>query len=357
MNQPDQRLHDTLTGAITGHRTLRIPLETIRSWALDGDPTLNGDPTARDRIRHTLDRLVDDGLITYPSATNRDAWDRKATPPLPAWINRVNTRTAPPTPRPVTRVWPHTLETAGALATRPDEIALLEAIARWLRDNPHPIHVPIEERSLQLLGDEKALGKLVNTRLFTTPGTLTLDLLACHHTPLPLASTYIPGNGTPTLLVVENNATYFSFITATRALPDDQRPNLHIAWGHGGQVVASIASATVLDPAPAAIRYLGDLDPAGLRIPVNANTTARNTGLAEVQPATHLYQWLLDHGTPQPAKPDVPRTIPDAVRDWLPPELRVPISHLIASGHRVAQETVGLEALLAEPELIAVLGG
>lgn len=60
-----------------------IPLETIRGRATDADPTLNGDPAARDRIRSALDRLVTESVITYPSTGNRDAWDVRSIPPLP----------------------------------------------------------------------------------------------------------------------------------------------------------------------------------------------------------------------------------------------------------------------------------
>ncbi len=139
---------------------------------------------------------------------------------------------------------------------------------------------------------------------------------------------------------MENNATYYSLIAATRAVPDNLRPN--IAWGHGGQVSSSIASATVLEPFPITIRYLGDLDPAGLQIPVNANTTARNAGLPDVRPATALYQWLLDHGAPQPSKSAVTRAVPDPVLAWLPPSLREPIADLVGSGHRIAKRPWGL---------------
>jgi hypothetical protein len=348
----DRRLHDALIAAITAHRVQRIPLETIRGWAIDADPTLNGDPAARDRLRNTLDRLVTDSVITYPAAGNRDAWDRRAIPSLPTWITRVST---PRVPKPAStgpRVWPHILEPAARIATRPDEVTLLESVALWLRDNPAPTRVPIEERSLQLLGDEKALGRLTSTRLFTAPNALTLDLLACHLTPLPLASTYIRGNGVPVLLIVENNATYFSLIAATRALPAHERPNIHIAWGHGGQVSSSIASATLLDPAPVRIRYLGDIDPSGLQIARNAHDTATAIGLPDVRPASFLYQWLLDHGNPQPSKSRVPRAVPETVTNWLTQPLREPITTLIRDGHRIAQETLGLEALTRDPRLV-----
>lgn len=76
-----------------------------------------------------------------------------------------------------------------------------------------------------------------------------------------------------------------------------------------------------------------------LLIPVNANTTACNAGLPDAQPATNVYQWLLDHGTPQATKGAVSRTVPDPVLAWLPPSLRAPVAALVGSGHRIAQES------------------
>jgi hypothetical protein len=347
----EPRLTRGLTATITGHRTRRIDLPTLREWAHDIDPTLTGDPSSRQRLLTALTTLQAEGAVTFPSPTNRTAWDRRAHPPLPAWITRTPTPQPPVQKIAEPRVWPHTLAAAAKLATRPNELALLTTIATWLRDHPTPIVVPVEERSLQLFNDEKALSKLATTRLFTT-GALTLALLACHPTPLPLASTYIPGTGPTTLLIVENNATYFSFIYTARTLPSTTRASLHIAWGSGGQITASIASATVLDPPPTTIRYFGDLDPAGLHIPANAHTTATEHQLPPVQPATDLYQWLLDHGIPRPGPAATTTRLPPPVVDWLTEPLRDPVQRLIAAGHRIPQETLGLEVLLTNPQLL-----
>ena len=75
-------------------------------------------------------------------------------------------------------MWPSALEAAGRIASRPDEYALLERVAGWLRDNLAPVRVPAEERSAELFDDEKALDRYRKTRLFA-PGALTLDMLAC----------------------------------------------------------------------------------------------------------------------------------------------------------------------------------
>jgi len=189
-------------------------------------------------------------------------------------------------------VWPHALEEAGRLATREDEYMVLERIAAWLRDDPRPVEVPVQERSLELFGDEKALDRYAKTRLFTS-GALSLELLACYQPPLPFASQHIPGRGRTALLVVENLATYTSFITALRRLPERERPDLHIAWGHGREFNRSVRSVPLLVPAPARLYYFGDLDVAGIDTAVKAAAESAILGLPPLLPALGCYAFLL----------------------------------------------------------------
>lgn len=167
--------------------------------------------------------------MTLPSAASRSGWDATIEPPLPVRVTRVDHEAGGPAVRPAPRVWPSALEAAGRIASRPDEHALLERVAGWLRDNPAPVRVPVGERSAELFGDEKALDRYRKTKLFTS-GALTQDLLACYDPPLPFASQHVPGNDPVILLIAENLATYTSFLTAARTLDARTRPDLHVAW-------------------------------------------------------------------------------------------------------------------------------
>ena len=325
----------------------RIQFDAVLRHATTADPTLLGDPSARTRLAEALAELATEGVIQLPKS--RTGWDHRTQPPLPRWIGKTTAR--PTAVRPADRVWPQTLEHAAAIATRPDEHDLLERVALWLRDNAHPEPVPIEERSLEILDDEKALATHTTKRLFTS-GALNLDLLACYPTPVPFPSQYVPGIGEPRLLVAENNATFHSLLTLARGLAPTSRPNLHIGWGSGNQFPVSITAVTLLEPLPTAAYYFGDLDAAGLRIAASAAATAERNNLPTLHPAVTLYRWLLTHGTPRPDKSNSGITDPEPLITWLPDGLRPAVANLIVTRQRIPQERLGLRALRADADLL-----
>ena len=354
MSQPLSPLAARLARQVAAARNKRVLVAELFTAAQEHDLSLVGDPAARARFRQALDELAGASLVTLPSPASRSGWDAMVEPPLPVQVTRVDRETAGLAVRPVPRVWPSALEAAGRIANRPDEHALLERVARWLRDNPAPVRVPVGERSAELFNDEKALGRYRKTRLFTS-GALTLNLLACYDPPLPFASQHVPGNGPVTLLVAENLATYTSFLTAARTLDVTTRPNLHVAWGIGGSFEQSVLSIPLLDPLPRYVRYFGDLDLAGLGIAARATRQAAEAGLPPVLPAIACYRFLLD-GPRHWRRPDDSNRVgqPDYgdACAWLPPELRPRAGELLASGEKIAQEHLGLQALLGDPTLI-----
>ena len=341
-------LDDIISAYIADQPTSRVRVEGLLRYVTAADPMLVGDPTARTRLAATLDRLAKSGTLVLPKA--RSGWDHRTRPPLPLWIGKPESRPAT-RPTPTKRVWPQPLEAAAAIATRPDEHHLLDRIAAWLRNNPNAEPVPIEERSLEIIDDEKALAIETTKRLFTT-GALTLDLLACYPTPIPFPSQHVPGTGPTRLLVAENNATFHSLLTAGRELDPSVRPDLHIGWGCGNQFPTSISAVSLLDPAPAALYYLGDLDAAGLRIAVHAAAAAKAHHLPPLQPAPALYEWLLAHGVRRPDRSNLGLSDPSALLAWLPKGLREPVAELLHERKRIPQETLGLRALRADPALL-----
>nr|WP_255426978.1 DUF2399 domain-containing protein [Pseudonocardia sp. C8] len=189
--------------------------------------------------------------------------------------------------------------------------------------------VPLRERALEITGDEKAFDAGL-------PAPLTLAILRAARVALPLHREPV-GDG-PVLLVVENADTVHSLTRALRAEPG---PVGAVAWGAGNAFTSSVLS--LVDGPPAAIRYFGDLDAAGLRIPARASALAVADGLPPVRPATGLYRELLEHGRPAPAP-----TADHSDVDWLDPGLRGPVRELFAAGHRLAQEAVGRRVLAAD---------
>ncbi|MEU8797779.1 hypothetical protein [Spirillospora sp. NPDC048819] len=352
------RMAAELGSVLTAAKVKRVSVDELLARAHAVEPGLLGDPAGPSRFRDALDELVAAGQVTLPSSASRTGWDTRSRPPMPLWVNRTEAP-ASRSVKPERRVWPHALEKAGRLATRQDEHRLLERIAEWLRDNPEPAPVPVQERSAELFGDEKALDRHVKTRLFTS-GALTFGLLACYAPPLPFASQYVPGTGMTRLLVLENLATYTSFVTAARELPREARPDLHIAWGHGGEFSRSILSVPLLDPEPGELHYFGDLDLAGLRTAVGAAGAAAAHRLPAVRPATCCYSYLLGGG-PAWHRPDASNfgaaADHDALCSWLPAVLRGAAGELLSARRRIPQERLGLDALRANPALLTRIPG
>jgi hypothetical protein len=340
-------LGDIIATYVAEQPTSRVRVDGLLRHATAADPTLVGDPTARTRLAAVLAGLAEAGAVVLPKT--RSGWDDRTNPPLPLWVGKTEPRRVRSTPAP--RVWPQALEAAAAIATRPDEHQLLDRIATWLRNNPGAEPVPLEERSLEILDDEKALAIETTKRLFTS-GALTLDLLACYPTPVPFPSQHVPGRGPTQLLVAENNATFHSLLQAARQLDPDVRPDLHIGWGCGNQFPISITAVALLDPAPTALYYVGDLDAAGLRIAVNAAATANARQLPPLRPAIALYHWLLTHGVPRPDRSNPGIRLPSALLTWMPNELHEAIARLLHERQRIPQETLGLRALRTDPDLI-----
>lgn len=333
-------------------RTKRVSIDDLFAASERLDPRSVGDPDGRARLVSALGELEAAGLITLPAARSRSGWDDRSKPAVPLWILRTDPVKVSPV-QAAPRVWPKALEAAAALATRSDEVRLLDRIAAWLRDCPEPDLVPVQERSLELFDDEKALDSYLKTRLFMSQ-TLTLDLLSCYAPPLPFVSQHVAGVGPTSLLVLENLATYTTFLTALRERPQGERPDMHIGWGHGMAFVQSVLSIGLLDPAPVATWYFGDLDYAGLTAATLAAEQVGGTSLPRLRPATACYEFLL--GGPQVwRKTDVSSRknieLVGAMEQWVEEGLRTRVRDLLKARVRIAQERLGLTAVRRFPEI------
>ncbi|MGI8336749.1 hypothetical protein ACRYCC_42980 [Actinomadura scrupuli] len=356
MTWPLSPLAAGLAQLVAEFKGKRIPVEELFNRASQFDPALVGDAEGPARFRSALDELQDAGHLTLPAARSRTGWDTRTIPAIPVWVLRVEAL-PPPRPQLTRRVWPPALEAAGAIATRPNEQDILHRIATWMREDPSPEFVPVQERSLELFDDEKAVDGYLKTRLFTSRA-LTLDLLACFIPPLPFVSQHVPGTGPTRLLVLENRATYTSFLTALRDLPQDRRPDLHLGWGHGNGFCQSILSIPMLEPAPTAAHYFGDLDLAGLLTAVNAAAQANTAGLPPLRPAASCYRYLLDGPSRWNSNDDSNTragTDYEAACRWLPVALRQQGRELLLARRRIPQERLGLRALRQHPYLWAEL--
>ncbi|BEH02491.1 hypothetical protein brsh051_17720 [Brooklawnia propionicigenes] len=343
-------LTEQLSAFIGSYPRMRVPLAALREHAIQNDPAFVSDPSARQRLHSSLTELQDRLEISWPKG--RTGLDTRALPELPRWVARVAAERTPDRAPIRPRVWPSVLEPAARVATRPDEQDLLTAIASWMAANPTPVVVPMQERSLEITGDEKRFDKLRSTRLFTT-GALTLDLLACAPALLPFASTHVDGAGPTQLLVAENSATYQSLTQALFTLPTSTRPDTHVVWGAGRQFPISAEHVLLLDPAPASFLYFGDLDVAGLQIACDADATIHRVTGGHLIPATSLYRAALEYGVPRPDPSNKATPAHHAqLLAWVSAELQDGVEKLLRTRTRIPQESVGLTLLLRCPELL-----
>lgn len=321
-------------------RRSRVPLTSLQDLVLELEPALRTSPLKRDRLAEALEEGVRAGRLRLPVQRRLYA----GYPPLPAWIDVVREAEAPPTVSGQEYFWRPELAWAAELRFRPDELERLKRVNAWLRDvDPNEPVVPVRERSLELFGDEKLLERLRGGRLFFDGG-LSLELLRARTVHPPFVCHRI--SAAPVLLVIENHQTYDSF---ARLLGAGSGVGV-VAYGAGSAFVGSVTYASELSPPIGEIRYFGDLDARGLRIPVDADG-ARGPDLPRIQPAERLYRRLLELGV-RAAAPPVPAETADQLGSWLPADLRDEVAAMLAGGRRMAQEAVGFKAIRDRPDVL-----
>ncbi len=342
MTAPLSPLATALAAVVATADRVRVPVEALRQAALAADLSLHGAPDARRRLLAAITELVDAGQVTLPAAGGT-GWETAPRPALPRWVNRpAPQRPTEPARAPVS--WHAALSWVPAFlaADRPSagEVGLLRAVNAFLGHGGSRLVVPLRERSLQLTGEEKALDALSRGRLFIA-GRLSLDLLSARRTSPPLARQRI-GEG-PVMLLVENWSTYES-LGATLPTAGEVGAVVYSA----GNTLSTVLSA-VADSPPTALAYFGDLDVRGLEMPAAANRLTAELGLPPLTPAGVLYGLLLRHGQRDlVGTPPEPDRVRRAV-EWLPAHLQTDVRELLAAGHRMAQEAVGLEVLTCTP--------
>lgn len=321
---------------------VRVPL--VELWRLldHADPTSRTDARRRSILVTLLDELAAAGVVAMPAPRS---FDRTEHPPLPRFVTVAAQRQ--PGSAAVARqeiLWHPELSwvPGGRLtATQLDQLA---AINTWMFRRRTDLVVPTRERSLEIFSDEKALDRLMLTSLFE-PGRLSLAALRTRRA-IPRMFTSTVGEG-GTILIVENSDTFDSLV---RTLTGRRSRIGIVGWGAGTGFEASVLSISDLNRQVTGIRYFGDLDRNGLRIPANASDVAVACGLPQVQPAVQLYDALFHLGRPQPSGAVVDEPTAAQLVRWLHPAHRDQAAHLLQSGQRLAQEAVGLSYLLSRDD-------
>lgn len=321
-----------LATALEGWERRTVRLEELWDLWSQVEPVSAASGTRRTDLSATLVELSAAGLVRL--SRTREAG---VAPALPTELT-LPAVAATPSANQLARatVWRPELAFASLGGLTLGQVEALRKINVWLRDHGRDTDVlPLRERSLQVLGYEKALERLTSTAVFG-PGRLTLGSFRTFRAHPPLAATQV-GEG-PVVLVVENADTFHSLRSV---LIGDPGPVGHVVWGAGGAFEASVRSAGDL-PGAQVVRYFGDLDIDGLRIPTSAARTAHlECGVLPVAPATGLYRALLATGVRQGGQPACEPARAGQVTAWLEaPELVSSAQALLVEGFRVPQEAV-----------------
>jgi hypothetical protein len=315
----------------------RRRIQLTELWRLldEADPATRTDIRRRRVLSELIEELSDARLVELPSA---ESYDRTELPALPRFLTIAHEEEiSASSPQ---EVWhPALAWVPGSRLTR-SQHETLRRVNRWLYRNRDDLVVPSRERSLEIFGDEKAMDGLIGTTLFGA-GRLSLELLRCrrvaprfHHEPC--------GDG-DILLVVENSDTYDSVLSVLLGRSDHRVSA--VGWGAGTGFEASVLSIGRMDDGVREVRYFGDLDEIGLRVPGNATALAVTEGLPPIYPAPGLYAAMLRLGSSQPGQRSVRREAASGLAAWLAEEHRQDAIRLLVSGERLAQESVGLAYL------------
>ncbi|MGW3955674.1 Wadjet anti-phage system protein JetD domain-containing protein [Streptomyces sp. NPDC004752] len=339
----------------SAHSRTQIPLEavlkafqTIRNRNAEGDfePAVLAD---------RLEALEQRGLIK----AFRERTPDQVSLPVKIWLlpEERPVRAEEPMPR-----WHHELNWLAREWQRatPKQRAAYTALNLWRKSDPDLFAVPIRERALEIFGafgsetdfpmPEKTFDELKSGPLFSDPDRLD-EIIRTFRPPPPLLTETFPleetdgryrrvGTG-DVLLVVENATTWWSLV---ECLPEQHRLG-YVAWGLGSTFRASVRAITA-EHRISEIRYFGDLDLSGVRIPLKASHTASHLGLPAVRPTEVLYEALLGLGRPRIAK-EAPADAAEAAElaSWLPAQHRADTMNLLVEGRRLAQEWVGYRYL------------
>ncbi|MCY4408708.1 MAG: hypothetical protein OXC15_20255 [Rhodospirillaceae bacterium] len=325
----------------------RIGLPELRTAWLRAHPEARDQPEQRRLLLDALRGLEREGRVDLPGR----GWDTSGSPALPRTARLRDAAQGRRTRTP--QAWLPALAFA-ADERHPVRRADLQAVNAFLLSvrGREPVPAPTRERSLQIFGDEKRLDDLRKGGPALFEGRVPLDDLHCYPVAPPLPHETPPKRapGRP-ILVLENYHSWDSF----------RRWNRHaalyaaIAYGGGNAFRQGAGNLDdVIENAQAeGAMYLGDLDPAGVRILIGVNRRRQSEGREGLRPHRGLYRWLLAHGRRRPLERSPDNAEVDGLGDAFPAGLAKGLAELWSEGRRIPQESFGIEQLSGAEASIA----
>lgn len=310
----------------------RIQLAELRRLWLIAHPEQSQNVDRDSLLLAELNRMSLAGALALPAPAS---YQHAGSPPMPLFVTLASIKRETSAPvnwaeipwLPVMGFWPE---------LKPSELEVARQLNEWmLRRRGNFAVVPLRERAIEIFGDEKFLDLRVRAGMLFN-GRLPIAEIGAMQVAHPLPYRAVDVSGRP-MLVVENHHTYWSFCEWNRRA----RRYKAIVYGNGRAFVVTggALAEAMRECAATEVEYFGDIDPAGIQIPVGFNVAGDGT----VRPAVALYRKLLDLGRAGPLGVPVPKDL-SFVQAWLP-ELHVEIIDAWRAGLRYAQEALGTEQL------------
>lgn len=330
-------MSDTFLEVLEAGPRKRVTLEEVRRAFFTAHPEAVTDPGRNALLLERLRALEGTGALKLPAA---GSWERVGNPPLPNWVQVI--RNEAPAPVVDYAAVPWVPELGFWPELKPPALEAARAINDFLlRRRTTLTMVPIKERSLDIFGDEKRLDALRASggdSLFG--GRLPLSALGAFVVPSPLPYRMADAAGKP-VLIVENHNSFWSFGEWNQ----QTKRYAAVVYGSGKafQGSGNALEQVLLEVGGVGAHYLGDLDPAGVRIPVEFNRT-RAAGCSTVTPARELYHWLLENGRRRSLE-ERQEGLRNLADNWLGAELGAGLAALWDAGQWIPQESLGFEQL------------
>lgn len=338
-------LADELYGALVARGRVRAQLDDLLAVLIALRPDV---ATSSDRYRRLADVLGE--LTASGSIVPSVGQVRRGDVGLPRSVEMTGTssRRSPRKANPaLTHPWVPSMRWAAEIPRGSKLFRQLVQLNAWCAAHSTSDVVPVRERSLEIFGDDKELGRLLLGAL-AAPGRRPAELrVEVVHPPMAVERVAAATGGS--MLVVENGTTFRSVLRAARRHAAGGVP-VAVCWvgyGAGNQLASILPSVVALDPRPARLLYFGDLDPPGLTMAADAAAVCAAHGLPALEPHALLYRWLIEAGRPQQHANRAAWPRPGL--DWLECDLATLVVDRLGTSHWLAQEWVGATMLAARP--------
>lgn len=316
--------------------------------AFSVDETLINHNDHEKRVLALIEEAEKEGSLKLPSRKYKNNWFQRGSIAVPSWIRIVSPEKAIEA-----KIDPYSISwvpcMGWAVKLNQGQLKSAAKVNQFFLAGGSKYEISINERSLQIFGDEKVLKDMLKTKWFKESG-LTLGDLGCYveFPPLVIKRFRVAARRA---IIIENLDTFHSFCKWNAVAEEYSM----ILYGSGNQFSASYGSlrdlTDELHQENVVFEYFGDLDPAGFHIPAYASNELKElVECTQIVPATRFYIHSLQAGLFRPIKGDSQKNkiLSELAIGWMPEEIEEDVLTLISEGLMIPQEVINYEILMTQ---------